>query len=181
MTLEQVAAVERRMQGVIGVTPRGRRVVGVRTSHRREIWLIDGHDDPIDVGIVNPVPGRDIDVIRWKGSTPDYSVRTRYPIPIRPTPRRHPAFRMMDELAASARPVTLEHPAASRTAFVFSSDGKAASGSVAGTWWISGGGIGLRIAGKIERYPWRAFAEAAGWTPPHPPAPPPPDVEIGGD
>ena len=29
----------------------------------------------------NPVPGRDIGVIRRKSSTPDYSIRTRYPIP----------------------------------------------------------------------------------------------------
>ena len=181
MTPEQVVAVERRMQGVIGVTPRGRRAVGVRTPDRKEIWLIDAHDDPIDVGIVNPVPGRDIGVIRWKGGTPDYSVRTRYPVPIRPTPRLHPAFRMMEELAASARPVPLEHPAASRVAFVVSSGGKAASGDIAGDWWISEGEIVLRIAGKTESYPWRAFADAAGWTPPHPPAPPPPDIEIGGD
>ena len=181
MTPEQVAAVERRMQGVIGITPRGRRIVGVRTPDRREVWLIDAHDDLIDVGIVNPVPDRDISVIRWKGSTPDYSFRTRYPIPIRPTPRRHPAFQLTDELAASARPVTLDHPAASRTAFVFSSGGKATSGGIEGTWWISAGAIRLRIAGKTEGYPWRDFAAAAGWTPPHPPAPPPPDVEIGGD
>lgn len=87
----------------------------------------------------------------------------------------------MDELTASARLVTLDHPVASRAGFVFSSGGKAASGSVAGTWWISKGQIGLRIEGKTEGYPWRAFAEAAGWTPPHPPAPPPPDLEIGGD
>ena len=181
MTPEQVIAVERRMQGVIGITPRERRVVGVRTPDRREIWLIDAHDDLKDVGIVNPVPGRDISVVRWKGSTSDYSFRTRYPIPIRPTPRRHPAFRMTDELAASARPVTLDHPAASRAAFVFSPGGMVASGSTTGTWWISTGEIRLRIAGKTEGYPWRDFAKAAGWTPPHPPAPPPPDVEIGGD
>ena len=70
MTPEQVPAVQRRMHGVIGVTPRGRRVVGVQIPDRNEIWLIDGHDDLIDVGIVTPVPGRDINVIRWKVSTP---------------------------------------------------------------------------------------------------------------
>ena len=34
---------------------------------------------------------------------------------------------------------------------------------------------------ETEGYPWRAFAKTADWTPSHPPAPPPPDLEIGGD
>ena len=39
----------------------------------------------------------------------------------------------------------------------------------------------LQIAGKVAGYPWRKFAEAAGWISPNPPEPPPPDVQIGGD
>ena len=132
MTAEQALAVERRMQGVIGRTPRGRRVVGVRTPDRREIWLVDTHDDLIDVGILNQVPGRDIAVIRWKGFTPDYSFRTRYPIPIRPTTRAHPAFEMMIELASAARPVSLDHPAANSAEFVFAPGGRVDAGGASG-------------------------------------------------
>ena len=87
---------------------------------------------------------------------------------------------MMIDLAASARPVTLDHPAASRVEFVFAPGGKVASDRISGTWWISEGNIKLKLDGKIEGYPWHEFAEAAGWRPPHPPAPPP-EPEIGGD
>lgn len=181
LTAEQLPAIGRRLHGVIGITPRGRRLVILQTPHRREIWLVDGHDDLIDVGIVTPVPHRHVNVVRWQGSTPDYSFRTRYPVPIRPTPRRHPAFRMTTDFAASARPVTLDHPAVGAAAFVFASGGKATSGRISGTWWISGGDIKLRVDGKVRAYPWREFARAAGWTPPHPPAPSPQEFEVGGD
>ena len=173
MTVRQAAEIERRMHGVIGLTPRGRRIVGVLTPHRKQTWLIDGHDDLVDVGIVHPVPNRDVVVIRWQGSTTDYSLRTRYPIPIRPTPRRHPAFQMMTEIAASARPVTLDHAAAGTAAFLFTDEGGVRSASLAGTWWISEGDIKVEVNGKIEAYAWRDFARAGDWTPPHKPALPP--------
>ena len=173
MTVRQAAEIELRMNGVIGITPRGRRIVGVQTPHRRETWLIDDHDDLVDIGIVHPVPSRDVVVIRWEGGTPDYSLRTRYPLPIRPTPRRHPAFQMMTEIAASARPVTLDHAGAGTAAFLFTVGGDVRSASLAGTWWISEGDIKIEVKGKIEAYAWRGFAKAADWTPPHKPALPP--------
>ena len=181
LTSEQAADVERRMNGVIGLTPRGRRIVGVLTPHRRETWLIDDHDDLIDVGIVNPVRNRDIVVIRWQGGTPDYSLRTRYPIPIRPTPRLHPAFKMMREIATASQTVALDHPSASTGPLLFSDDGKVRSGSLAGVWWISEGDIKIRIAGKTAAYAWRDFAKAAGWKPPHESAPSPFEEHYGGD
>ena len=64
MTVQRAAEIERRMHGVIGLTPRGRRFVGVLTPHRKETWLIDEHEDLVDIGIVNPVPNREIVVIR---------------------------------------------------------------------------------------------------------------------
>ncbi len=179
MTARQAVGIERRMHGVIGLTPRGRRIVGVLTPHRRETWLIDDHDDLVDVGIIHPVPNRDVVVIRWEGSTPDYSLRTRYPIPIRPTARRHPAFQMMTEIAASARLVTLDHAAAGTASFVFTDEGNLRSTSLAGTWWISEGHIKIDINGKIEAYAWRGFAKTVDWTPPHKPALPPFEEHYG--
>ncbi|MDE0174255.1 MAG: hypothetical protein OYH76_24665 [Defluviicoccus sp.] len=181
MTPKQAAAAELRMQGVIGLTPRGRRMVGVLTPHRKETWLVDEHDDLIDVGIVNPVPNRDIVVIRWQGRTPDYSLRTRYPIPIRPTPRRHPAFRMMKEITAASQAVALDLLAARTAPLLFSDDGKVRSGSLVGAWWISEGGIKIRIAGRTAAYAWRDFARSAGWTPAYEPSPPPFEEHYGGD
>lgn len=172
ITARQAAEIERRMNGVIGLTSRGRKIVGVLTPHRRETWLIDDQDDLVDVGIVHPVRNRDVVVIRWEGSTPDYSLRTRYPIPIRPTARRHPAFQIMTEIAASAQPVTLDHAAAGTAAFVFTDEGDLRSASLAGTWWISEGDIHIEINGRLEAYPWRDFAMAADWAPPREPAPP---------
>ena len=173
MTVQQAAEVERRMHGVIALTARGRRIVGLLTPHRREIWLIDDHDDLVDVGIVHSVPNRDLVVIRWQGSTPDYSFRTRYPMPIRPTPRRHPAFQMMAKIVASARAVTLDHAAAGTTAFLFTDEGDVRSASLVGTWWISEGDIKIDINGEIEAYAWRGFAKSVDWTPPREPALPP--------
>ena len=181
MTEEQATHVELRMQGVVGLTPRGRRMVGVLTPHGKETWLVDEHDDLIDVGIVNSVRDRDIVVIRWRGSTPDYSLRTRYPIPIRPTPRLHPAFQMMREIASASRAVALDLPSASTAPLLFTDDGKVLSGSLAGAWWISEGDIKIRIAGKTAAYAWRDFAKTAKWEPPHEPAPPPFEEHYGGD
>ena len=179
MTVQQAAEIERRMNGVIGLTSGGRKIVGVLTPHRKETWLIDDHDDLMDLGIVHPVPKRDVVVIRWRGSTPHYSLRTRYPIPIRPTQRRHPAFQMMTELAASARPVTLDHATAGTAAFLFTDEGDVRSASLSGTWWISEGDIKIAIQGNVAAYPWRDIAKAADWTPPHEPAPPPPEEHYG--
>ena len=100
-------------------------------------------------------------------------------MPIRPTPRRHPAFQMMTEIAASARPVTLHHAAAGTALFVFSGEGDVHSAPLAGTWWISEGDIKIDIRGKVEAYPWRDFAKAADWSPPHEPAPPPLEEHYG--
>ena len=163
------------------MTPRGRRLVNVNTPQGKEIWLIDRHDDVVDVGSVSALPHRDVNVIRWHGSTPDYAIRTRYPIPVRPTPRLHPAFQIVADLAVSSQPVKLDHPAASVGTFVFTADGHASSPGGKGTWWISEGKIKLLIDGKLVGYPWREFADAAGWKPPHPPALPPPGFETGGD
>ena len=173
MTARQAAEIGRRMHGVIGLTSRGRKIVGVLTPHRKETWLIDDHDDLVDVGIVQPVPNRDLVVIRWQGSTPDYSLRTRYPVPVRPTARRHPAFQMMTEIAVSARSVRLDHAAFGTASFVFTDDGAVRSASLAGIWWISEGDIKIDIDGKIEAYAWRGFAKAVDWTPPREPAHPP--------
>ena len=181
LTPEQAFQIDQRLHGVIGMTPRGRRLVNVNTPQGKEIWLIDRHDDVVDIGSVSALPHRDVNVIRWHGSTPDYAVRTRYPIPVRPTPRLHPAFQIVADLAVSSQPVTLHHPAASAGTFVFAADGHASSPGGKGTWWISEGEIKLLIDGKLAGYPWREFAAAAGWKPPHSPAPPLPEFEIGGD
>ena len=92
-------------------------------------------------------------MIRWRGSFPDYSYRARFPIPVRPTPRRHPAFQMMIELVASKRPVALGHPGSSVSAFVFRPAGKLHSAGGAGTWWISEGEIKLKINDKVLGVP----------------------------
>ena len=119
-----------------------------------------------------PAPNRDVVVMRWQGSTPDYSPRTRYPMPIRATPRRHPAFPMMTETAASAQAVTLDRAAAGTAGFHFTDEGDVRSASFAGTRWISEGDVKIDIDGKTKAHPWRDFAKAADWTPPHEPAPP---------
>ena len=151
----------------------------VLTPHRKETWLIDDHDDLVDASVIHPVPNRDVVVIRWQGSTPDYSLRTQYPMPIRPTPRRHPAFQMMTEITASTQAVTLDHDAAGTASSVFTDEGNMRSASHTGTWWISEGDVKIDVNGKIEAYPWRDFAKAADWTPPHEPVPPPFEEQYG--
>ena len=172
MTPQQVENYERLMNGVIGVTDEGSFVdkfVFVRTPDGNQVWLLDDHDHIVEVGTVTPVPSRDINVIRWRGSFPDYSYRTRFPIPVRPTPRRHPAFEMMADLVASERPVTVEHPGSGASAFVFFPAGKFHSSSATGAWWISNGEIMMKANEKVAGYPWREFADAVGWKPPSPP------------
>ena len=169
------------MHGVIGATHFDRRFVFVQTPSGSEVWLLDDRDDITEVGAVTPVPGRDINVVRWRGSFPDLSYRARFPIPVRPTPRRHPAFQMMIELVASKRPVTLGRSGSSPTAFVFHPAGKLHSESGTGTWWISEGEIKMKINDKVVGYAWRVFADAAGWKPLHPPNPASRSREIGSD
>ena len=181
MTPQQVENYERLMHGVIGATHFDRRFVFVQVPNGSQVWLLDDRDDIIEVGTVSPVPGRDINVIRWRGSFPDYSYRVRFPIPVRPTPRLHPAFQMMIELVASERPVTLGHPGSSTSVFVFRPAGKLHSVNGAGTWWVCEGEIKLKINDKVFGYPWREFADAAGWKPPHASASPPPNRKIGSD
>ena len=169
MTLLQVENYERLMNGVIGATPHEDgfvdRPVFVRTPDGNEVWLLDDHDDIVVVGAVTPVPGRDVNVIRWRGGgLPDYSYRIRFPIPVRPTSRRHPAFEMMAELAASERSIKLRHAGSKASAFVFLPEGKLRSPSGTGAWWISNGEIRMNVNNKVARYPWRDFADAAGWT-----------------
>ena len=170
MTPQQVENYERLMHGVIGATHFDRGLVFVQTPGGSQVWILDDRDDIVEIGAVTPVPGRDINVIRWRGSLPDYSYRSRFPIPVRPTPRRHPAFQMMAEQVASKRPITLGRFGASPTAFVFRPAGELQSASGAGTWWISEGEIKMKIDGKVVGYPWREFADAVGWRPPRRPA-----------
>ena len=174
MTQQQVEEYERRMNGVIGATPHedgwfDDPFVFVQTPDGKEVWLLDDHDDIVAVGIVTPVAGRDINVIRWQGSVPDYSYRTRFPIPVRPTPRRHPAFEMMADLTASERPVALRHAGSGASAFVFLAEGKLRSAGAPGAWWISGGDIRVKAKENVVGYPWRDLADAAGWTALSPP------------
>ena len=171
MSLQQVENYERRMHGVIGATHFDRRFVFLQTPGGNQVWLLDDRDDVIEVGAVVPVPGRDINVIRWRGSFPDYSYRVRFPIPVRPTPRRHPAFQMMLEQFASKRPVTLGHPGSKPTAFVFHPSGELRSENGTGAWWISEGEIKMKFNDRTIGYPWRDFARVAGWKPPRPSSP----------
>ena len=176
MTRLQVDNYQRLMHGVIGATPHEDsfvdRFVFVRTPDGNEVWLLDDQDDIVVVGAVTPVPGRDVNLIRWRGSLPDYSYRIRFPIPVRPTSRRHPAFEMMADLAASERSIKLRHAGSDASAFVFLPEGKLRSANGAGTWWISNGEIRMKLNNSVARYQWREFADAVGWT-----APSSPDIE----
>ena len=176
MTRLQVDNYQRLMNGVIGATPHEDsfvdRFVFVRTPDGNEVWLVDEHDDIVMVGAVTPVPGRDVNLIRWRGSLPDYSYRIRFPIPVRPTSRRHPAFEMMAGLAASERSVELPHAGSDDSALVFLPEGKLRSASGAGAWWISNGEIRVNVNDRVAGYPWRDFADAVGWD-----APSSPDTE----
>ena len=173
MTPQQVEEYERLLHGVIGVSHFDERFVFVRTPGGSEIWLLNDRDDVLKVGVVSPVSGRDINVIRWRrGSLPDISYRVRFPIPVRPTPRRHPAFRMMEELVASKRPVSPGRSGSGLADLVFRPDGRLESDAGAGRWWISKGEIRIKIGGKATGWPWRAFAGAIGWKPPRPQARP---------
>ena len=67
MTPRQVENYERLMHGVIGATHFDRRFVFVQTPGGSQVWLLDDRDDIVEVGTVTPVPGRDINVIRWRG------------------------------------------------------------------------------------------------------------------
>ena len=87
----------------------------------------------------------------------------------------------MIDLVASKRPVTLGRSGSSSAAFVFDAAGKLHSESGTGTWWISEGQIKMKINDKDAGYPWRVFAEVAGWKPRHPPNPASPNGEIGND
>lgn len=173
MTRIQVENYERLMDGVIGATPHDDgfidRFVFVRAPGGNEVWLLDRHDDIVVVGAVTPVPGRDVNLIRWRGSLPDYSYRIRFPIPVRPTSRRHPAFEMMAELAASERSIELPHAGSDASAFVFLPKGKLRSANGAGAWWISNGEIRMKLNNRVAGYPWRDFADAVGWTAPSSP------------
>ena len=162
MTRLQVEEYERFMDGVIGATPHEDgfidRPVFVRTPDGKEVWLLDDHDDIAVIGTVNPVPGRDVNVIRWQGSVPDYSYRTRFPIPVRPTPRRHPAFEMMADLTTFKRSIILRQAGSGAAAYVFLPEGKLRSTSGPGAWWISNGEIRIKVNERVARYPWRDFA-----------------------
>ncbi len=159
MTESQFNVAIRSFHGYISHTPRGRRAVFNILPNRRETWLLHDNNDLKDAGTVSASQDGRLLTINWQISGLKQSIHFGYPIPLLSTGKLHPAFAMMKDLAESARPVLL----VDKTPHVFRRDGTVNAGPASGSWHISRGAIHIDIAGSSRAFPWREFAEIAGW------------------
>ena len=159
MTLEEVIEERRRTHGMIRLRNIGGRTVGVdRPGGVRELWLLDGNDDVVDIATIRPIGDGSLMHIRWEKSGRNATPRVGYPVPAMSTGRLHPAFAMMRDLARDGRPV-----AAGGAEYRFAEDGRIERGGEMGEWWLSRGLVHVRIGGGVRTWPWRAFAAETGW------------------
>lgn len=158
MTIEEVLEERRRTHGMIRLRMTGERSVGVdRPDGIREIWLLDDNDDVVDVAEMRPIGDGSRVRIEWEKTGQAATIRVGYPVRAMSTGKYHPAFLMMFEAVLLKKPVELDG-----AIHVFQQDGKVASGVETGEWWLSGGAVYVKIAGRTRNWPWRVFAGKAG-------------------
>ena len=75
----------------------------------------------------------------------------------------HPAFATIKDIAAAKTPVPVSLDGNQPIPHVFGSDGAVTAKRRTGSWHISRGAIHVDVAGHSRTFPWREFAEIAGW------------------
>lgn len=153
----------RAFHGLVSRTNRGRRVVFNILPDSREAWLLYDDDDIRDTGTVSYTQNGALLTTDWHLSGLRHSLHVGYPIPAVSTGALHPAFAMMNDLASSGRPVAIAAGSDEAVPHVFRADHTVHAAGGAGTWRISRGAIHFDAGGETLSFPWREFAEIAGW------------------
>ncbi|MDE0059589.1 MAG: hypothetical protein OXI64_05935 [Defluviicoccus sp.] len=164
LTVEQVEETLRQYNRHIAIGMQGRKLVFFAQSDHHEIWHLDADSSILDVGIMRLSPDGKIMKTRWDKTGRTSKNFVGYALPTIPTDRLHPVFAMMGQLTATARPVTLPSITTTPDAHVFASDGTVRTPHSAGSWHISRGAVHVDIDGVKRAYPWKDFAQRAGWT-----------------
>ena len=132
-----------------------------------ELWLLDGHGNVADTGVLVPA-AKGAEIALHYERLP---IRPRYRVgealPFLPTGERFAAMRVSDRLAAGGQPVMLPVPGLGTAAVRLRRDGTlAVEGGGAGRWRWSRGELVVTIDGAAApgRYPWKALAGPAGAT-----------------
>lgn len=163
MTPKQFDAAIRAFHGYIARTPKGRRAVFNILPNYRETWLLHDNDDIRDTGTVTLTDNGRLLTTNWHISGFRHSIHVGYPIPALSTGVLHPAFAMMKGLANTRTPVPVPLNGGPPIPHIFRSDGSLTARGHTGTWRISRGAIHVDVAGDTRAFPWREFAEIAGW------------------
>ena len=163
LTPEHFHAAIRGFHGYIARTPRGRRAVFNILPDRRETWLLNDDDGIRDTGTVTLTDNGRLLTTTWNFLGIKRSIHVGYPISAISTGVLHPAFAMMKDIAAAKTPVAVSLDGNQPIPHVFGSHGAVTAERRSGTWHISRGAIHVAIAGRSRTFPWREFAEIAGW------------------
>lgn len=164
MTLQEVEAIFQRLDRHIAKRARPGWLTFVPRPEHREIWMLDEHDNVTDVAIMRLIANGTIIHVKWEKSGLSGKLLVGYPLPAIPTDRPHPVFAMMDKLTTSRKPVALPSITTKPDPHVFASAGTVRTPHSTGIWHISRGAVHVDIDGTKRAYPWRDFAERAGWS-----------------
>ena len=163
LTLQEVVAIKAAAHGKISIGMSGDRRVAVAWPDYTEVWAVDGNDNIVDLATSRRIRDGSIMVGRWERSARINSYHIGYPFPLIVTDRFHPGFRMMQELGAESRRVSVPWGEGLERTFAFMPGGKVVGGGEVGKWWISRGQLFVEAGGEKKSFPWRAFAKLAGW------------------
>ena len=151
------------MHGTIVEDINGERRVLLLRELDGELWKLADDGGITGTGTLELVRDGTVIVARWEPSGSITSYYVGYPFPLRSTGRRHGAFRMMDALTSRGTPVVVELAGGGTATVKLSEAGKLIGGGVNGGWRLTQGSVVLSVRGRKYRYPWREFAERAGW------------------
>ena len=162
LTVEEVNRELVATEGMIRIADaRALRLVSVGfpgTVRDWEVWLLNDKDDVVDIAVMRVIDDGAVFNTRWEKSGRAVSIRVGYPFRTLSTGRLHPAFAMMRDLAAAGKPASIEG-----VSYRFLPKGEVVSGGETGEWWLSRGEVRVKLGSGIRNWPWRTFADKAGW------------------
>ena len=164
MSVKEVETVFQQSHRHLSTSISGHQIVIVSKGDHREVWNLDNSHNVLDVGIMRLASNGTLIKTQWEKSGRKSKFLVGYPLPGIPTNELHPVFAMMDELTSTQKAVPLPSITSRPLDHVFSSDGTVRTQHSAGTWHISHGDVHVAIDGAKNSYPWRDFAQRAGWT-----------------
>lgn len=163
LTLGELRKTVAAMHGTIVEDINGERRVLLLRELDGELWKLRDDGRITGTGTLELVRDGTVIVAKWEPSGSITSYYVGYPFPLRSTGRRYGAFRMMDALVSRGTAVVVELAGGGTATVKLSAAGKLIGGGVNGGWRLTEGAVVLSVRGREYRYPWREFAERAGW------------------